>query len=343
MRQRPQRHLKKNTLAHLTARWRPQRQPTRNPFACGGDYWEVVAGILARSGFHLCDIATPLHARTRDHLVTHIPCSHLTSFRTMPADLSTTNHVPGRLLLLKRGNESQLTYSLKWAAWQWLHEYAGCRVIAFEVQLEGPGGRVSDVVGLGPENRVHIIEVKASRSDASRDDKTRPDAEKLGRKTASLDEAVDLAAGVLEAAARLARERFGDTWRNDPACAKAETDHRAALNNRGSHSRRIATLSTKFHDPAYLRAADCHYIMAPAKLLKPSTLPPFWGLLDERPALIVEAPVKQVRKATAHVLRAIARANTRDLALARNRAEAVSFPEAASRPETVQRPTGWTL
>ena len=241
----------------------------------------------------------------------------------MPADPPQNGDAPGRVLLLKRGNETELTYRLKWAAWQWLHESAGCRAIAFEVKLEGPGGRISDVVGLGPENRVYIVEVKASRSDASRDDNTRRDAEKLGKRTPSIDEAVDLTASVLEAAAKLAKERFGETWRNDPAYAQAEADHHSTLNKRDSHSRRIATFSTKFHDPAYLRAADCHYIMAPAGLVTPSGLPPYWGLLDERPGLIVEAPVKQVRKATAHILRAIARANTRDLALARSRAEAI--------------------
>ena len=248
----------------------------------------------------------------------------------MPADSPRNDDAPGRVLLLKRGNESELTYRLKWAAWQWLHDFAGCRAIAFEVKLEGPGGRISDVVGLGPENRVHIVEVKASRSDASRDDNTRRDEEKLGGRTPSLDEAVDLTASVLEAAAELARGRFGATWRNDPAYIQAETDHHSALNRRGSHSRRISTFSTKFHDPVYLRAAECHHIMAPAGLVRPSSLPPYWGLLDERPGLIVEAPVKQVRKATAHVLRAIARANTRDLALVCSRAEAVPTRIAAS-------------
>ncbi len=62
--------------------------------------------------------------------------------------------------------------------------------------------------------------------------------------------------------------------------------------------------------------ADCHYIMAPSGLIRPSEVPPFWGLLDERPAVVAPAPVKQVRRVTAHVLRAIAKANTRDLMIA---------------------------
>ena len=223
--------------------------------------------------------------------------------------------------LLKRASESELTYRLKWAAWQWLHEQAGCRAIAFEVRLEGPGGRITDVAGLGPGNRVYIVEVKSSRSDAARDDNTARDAQRLARRTPSLDEAVTLTAGILEAAANLAKTRQGDRWRSDPAYMQAEAGRRGALGKRETHSHRLATFSTKFHDPAYLRAADCHYIMAPAGLIRPSEVPPYWGLLDGRPGVVVEAPAKQVCRVTAHVLRAIARANTRDLMQARSRVE----------------------
>ena len=223
--------------------------------------------------------------------------------------------------LLKRGNESEVTYRLKWAAWQWLYEHARCRAIAFEVRLEGPGGRITDLVGLGPENRVYIVEVKSSRSDAARDDNTPRDASRLGAQSAGLGDAVTFTAGILEASATLARARRGNSWQDDRAYREASAGHARAVGKRNSHSRRLATFSTKFHDPAYLRAADCHYILAPAGLIKPSELPPYWGLLDERPGLVVEAPAKQVRKVPAHVLRAIARANTRDLMLARQRAE----------------------
>ncbi len=232
----------------------------------------------------------------------------------------------GPEFLLKRANESALTYRLKWAAWEWLHDQAGCRAIGFEVRLEGPGGRIADVVGLGPGNRVYIVEVKSSKADASRDDHTARDAARLAGRTPSLDGAVELSAGVLEAAALLARDRLREGWRADPAYRQAEQSHRKAVDKRETHSRRIATFSTKFHDPAYLRAADCHYIMAPAGLVRPSELPPFWGLLDESPAIVVEAPAKQVRKATAHVLRAIARAGTRDLMLAKSRVELPKTP-----------------
>lgn len=49
----------------------------------------------------------------------------------------------------KNGNETKLTYALKWAAWKWLWEVAECRVLGFEVRLEGPFGRIADVVWAG--------------------------------------------------------------------------------------------------------------------------------------------------------------------------------------------------
>lgn len=227
---------------------------------------------------------------------------------------------PRPFLLLKRGNESDLTLQLKGAAWQWLYEHAGCRAIAFEVRLEGPAGRISDVVGMGPKNTVYIVEVKSSKSDASRDDNTPADASRLASRAAPSDDAVALTGGILETAAGLARGRFGESWQNDPAYRHAEADHAATTGKRVALSRRLSTFSTKFHDPAYLRAADFHYIMAPAGLVKVSALPPFWGLLDGRPAEVIPAPVKLVRRVTPHVLRAIARANTRDMMAARDRA-----------------------
>ncbi len=230
------------------------------------------------------------------------------------------------MLLLKRNNESELTYRLKWAAWRWLRESAACRAMAFEVKLEGPSGRITDVAALGPGNRVYIVEVKSSRSDAARDDNTPRDASRLAGRATAVDDAVTLTAGVLEAAASLARAQSGDGWREDAAYRQAEAGHKQALGKRESHGRRVATFSTKFHDPAYLRAAECHYIMAPAGLIRPSEVPPYWGLLDDRPDVVVEAPVKQVRRVTAHVLRAIAGANTRDLALARDRVEGAETP-----------------
>ena len=79
----------------------------------------------------------------------------------------------------KRENETEQTYRLKWSAWEWLFTVAGCRSIGMEVRLEGPGGRVVDLVGVGPGNIVYVVEVKASRPDFSRDNHTKQDLEAL--------------------------------------------------------------------------------------------------------------------------------------------------------------------
>ncbi len=209
---------------------------------------------------------------------------------------------------VKRKNESDVTYALKWAAWRWLRDQARCKAIAFEVRLEGPSGRIADVVGVGPENRVYVVEVKSSRSDAARDDNTKRKAAKLARQRAIIDESVELSGGILEAAAK-----YAPGTRESDELRLVRREHEDAVKKRERHAKRVSTLSVKFHDDAFLRIAHCHYIMAPRGLLRPSELPPYWGLLDESPAVVVEAPVKQIRESTQHVLRAIARANTRDL------------------------------
>jgi len=210
----------------------------------------------------------------------------------------------------KNGNETELTYSLKWMAWKWLWDVAGCRLIAFEVRLEGPFGRIADVVGLGPENRVFLIEVKSSRSDLKRDDNNDRTRKKLIEKSKSLDSAVVLTETVL-ADSQMA-DRSGSST-NPRAVAMAEADVQNVAHKSESTKSRIETLSTKFHDPAYLRCADYHYIMAPHRMIRIIELPDQWGLLNEDTETVVEAPLKQVKRVTQHVLRAIARANTRDL------------------------------
>jgi hypothetical protein len=220
-------------------------------------------------------------------------------------------------LAFKRRNETTLTYKLKWTAWEWLHNTAGCRAIAFEVRLEGPFGRIADVVGIGPENRVYLVEVKISRSDKSRDDKTAKDLQRLEDSEPIVEESVRLTAGILEAAAVYAKdssiEPDDENWRQDAGYRQALGDHGKRVKQRSRLRERIATFSTKFHDPAYLRCAHHHYVMAPSGLIRTDEVPPMWGLLDEHLNTRVEAPYKQVRDATKHVLRAIAKANSRDL------------------------------
>ena len=228
-------------------------------------------------------------------------------------DVIDSEIVPSRAL--KSRNETDLTYELKWTAWQWLHSVAGCRAIGMEVKLEGPGGRIVDLVGIGKNNVVYIIEVKSSRADLRRDDKTNEDRKLALVQLSALQDAANLTATVLNDARdhAVASVQDGSDWREHPTYTAALRDDKEIEKRLAAKQRSIARFSTKFHDPAFLACADFHYIMAPQNLIARSELPPFWGLIDENSQIVVSAVQKQVRRNTIHVLRAIAKANTRDL------------------------------
>lgn len=211
----------------------------------------------------------------------------------------------------KNRNESELTYVLKWAAWKWLWEVVRCRVIGFEVRLEGPTGRIADVVGLGSDNKVFLIEVKSSRADLQRDDNNERARQKLLENGNSLNRASQLSKRILNEVIMSAGSDGTHAWSR--SVARATVDAVRISDKSKSNRRRIKTLSTKFHDPAYLRCADYHYIMAPDRMIRVTELPDNWGLLNEKSAVVIEAPAKQVKRVTQQVLRSIARANTRDL------------------------------
>ncbi len=219
-------------------------------------------------------------------------------------------------LRLRRRNETLTTHTLKRAAWCWLYSEVGCRSVAFEVRLEGPFGRIADVVGLGPDSRVYLVEVKSTRSDASRDNHTDRDRERLMTKQAQLRDSTSLTATLVSEVVSDAQLSDPVGWRDSSEVRLALLEHDRANAQLRQNTERVDTLSTKFHNEAYLRLADYHYIMAPGGVIKPSELPPFWGLLDCTPAVRVEAPLKQVKSITSHVLRSISRANTRDLMVA---------------------------
>ena len=227
---------------------------------------------------------------------------------------------------IKRRNESDLTYSLKWAAWCWLYEEAACRVVGFEVRLEGPSGRIADVVGIDRANRVYLVEVKASRSDLMKDHHTQRDKKRLAEDSRGLAEAAAFAS---ELASSVNGTAASELAAKSSESTKAK--HRSA-------KRRLATFSTKFHDPAYLRAADFHYLMAPHGLVWPNELPPFWGLLNERGEQVAVAPPKQVRRVTAHVLRAIGKANTRDLMKACGQEMAIAATNSTDEAKLTEEP-----
>ena len=215
--------------------------------------------------------------------------------------------------LFKRGNETELTYDLKMAAWEWLYREADCRVIGLEVKLEGPGGRIVDLAAVGPRNAFYIVEVKSSKSDFSRDDHTAGDLSELQGREVTVTGRTELAKETLRQAMNYAKQTDPEAWREVPAFKQALTDYRRVAGKEEAYRNRVASYSTKFHDPRFMGIADFHYLIAPKGVVTRGSLPPQWGLLDETPAVSLPAPGKETRKNTGIVsnfLRAIARSNT---------------------------------
>ena len=228
--------------------------------------------------------------------------------------------------LLKRDNETEYTYRLKLLAWEWLYTVAQCRCIGMEVRLEGPSGRVVDLVGLGPGNAVYIVEVKTTRADFARDNHTVEDLQALKAQGRVVAARTQLARDTLVQAAAFARNEQPEGWRDVCAYRQALADYRRLVQKERAYRSRLATYSIKFHDDRFLGFADYHYIIAPRGIVSRRWLPPQWGLLDETPKEVVPAPKKVVRKGagiTSNVLRAIAKSNTTSMM----RSQGVRFTE----------------
>ena len=226
----------------------------------------------------------------------------------------------------KRGNESGLTYQLKWAAWEWLYSIARCRCIGFEVKLEGPGGRVVDLAAVGPGNAIYVVEVKASRGDFARDNHTLEDLEALKELNEPLLRRGRLARRTLTQAAKFAQSEKDQGWESEPSYQLALADYERLRREERTYRDRVAVYSVKFHDPRFLAIADYHYIMAPHGLVPRKAMPPNWGLLNEAPTELIPAPRKDVRKnagIVSNVLRAIARSGSTSMM----RAQGVLFTE----------------
>ena len=131
----------------------------------------------------------------------------------------------------KLGSESELTYRLKWEAWEWLYCVARCRCIGLEVRLQGPWGSVIDVVGVGPANTIYVMEVKVSRSDFARDNHTDANLARLRKRADSLARRIELA--------------------DAPSYRTSAGDLDRLLQEQERLRERLATVSTKFHDPRF--------------------------------------------------------------------------------------------
>ena len=207
----------------------------------------------------------------------------------------------------KRGNETQQTYQLKWAAWEWLYTVAQCRCVGLEVRLEGPGGRVVDLAGVGPDNTVYIVEVKASRSDFGRDDHSPRELAALQAKGDVLARKRLLAEQILAQATSYAQGAHPQSWEEAPAYRTALADCQRLAREHSNYENRLATFSIKLHDPNFLNIANYHYLMAPRGLIPRHRVPPQWGLLDGSPEVVVYPliAVKGVRISWARFTRGV--------------------------------------
>ncbi len=225
----------------------------------------------------------------------------------------------------KGGGETHRTHQLKWAAWEWLYNVGQCRSIGMEVRLEGPGGRVVDLVGVGPKNVIYVVEVKSSRSDFARDNHTPEDLAALQAQSRVFARRMTLTQETL-AQSRAYAQETQQAWEEVPAYRQALADCQRLARECLAYEARLATYSIKFHDRRFLGIADYHYIMAPKGVIPRGRMPPQWGLLDGTPQVVTPAPLKEVRKSTgivSNVLRAIARSNTTSMI----RAQGARFTE----------------
>ena len=190
----------------------------------------------------------------------------------------------------KRGNETDLTYDLNMAAWEWLYHEAGCRIIGLEVKLEGPGGRIADLAAVGPQNTFYIVEVKSSRSDFSRDDHTGGDFAELQGQEGVVASRTELAKETLRQAMGYAKETNPEAWREVPAFKQALADYRRVAGKQDAYRNRMASYSTKFHDPKFMGIADFHYLIAPKGAWLPAAAYHRNGACWTKPLLLLFPP-----------------------------------------------------
>lgn len=173
---------------------------------------------------------------------------------------------------IKAGNENRFTCRLKWEVFLFLYKSMNCKSIGFEVKLEGPNGRIADLVGIDSKNQVYIVEVKSSKYDFGRDNNSVRDEERLRRQVEKLADSVRFAKELLKIAQS---QPNPGKWE----LIDMENDLLVKSQLRLSRAqRRLNTFSTK---TSYLGCADFHYLMASRGIIWPGDLPPFWGLIDE--------------------------------------------------------------
>lgn len=156
----------------------------------------------------------------------------------------------------KGGGETLLTHRLKWAAWEWLYNVGQCRSIGMEVRLEGPWGRVVDLVGVGPKNTIYVVEVKSSLADFARDNHTPEDLAALQAQAQVFARRTALAQETLDQCRVYAQEIRPEDWEEVHAYRQALSDCQRLARECKRYEARLATYSIKFHDSRFLGIAD---------------------------------------------------------------------------------------
>ena len=64
----------------------------------------------------------------------------------------------------QKNNETTWNYQMKLTIWEWLYTVAQCWCVGIEVRPEGLTSRLVDLMGVGPGNTIHVVEVKAISS-----------------------------------------------------------------------------------------------------------------------------------------------------------------------------------
>jgi hypothetical protein len=238
--------------------------------------------------------------------------------------------------MIRRGNESELHFRIKRAAWRWLWE-RGCRAIAFEALPDPKLGARVDVLAVAPDKATYVIEAKQSRGDFLRD--LAKEAAPAHRRALEALEALwsryELA---VEGARQLARER-GLTSHLDVAelAPFAEAHLELALRARRRLARTSGPDDRKFGMTQLGRIARFRYVAAPPHVGTAEELPDGWGLLsfdDATETVVVAKPARPGRGDPARVLAEVARVNTQDLMHAGGvtwRRSGPRWPRAASR------------
>ena len=162
------------------------------------------------------------------------------------------------------------------------------------------------MAGVNKDKELYVVEVKSSLADFRRDDNDSRDQEQLRREEEANDRMASLTREILEGA------------EDEDTAAQATLDVEMLSQRSTRLKERAGRLSTKFHDPRFMRVADYNYLMVPSKAVRRNQLPPLWGLLapTPKPHAVIEAPRVGGSRPThmyAAILRAIARSNTRDM------------------------------